>query len=80
MPWELGYFDGLKTGFIGVLPVVDAGGTFSGQEYLGLYPLVERLALTGGGTKFCVVEKAGKGYRFLDDFAQGQSSIRAFGS
>lgn len=80
MPWELGYFDGLRAGFIGILPVVDAGGTFSGQEYLGLYPLVERLPLTGGGgTKFCVVEKTRKGYRFLDEFARGQSSIRAFG-
>lgn len=78
MPWELGYFDGLRSGFIGVLPVIDNGGTFIGQEYLGLYPLVERLPLTGGGTKFCVVEKAGKGYRFLDDFARGQSTIRVF--
>lgn len=78
MPWELGYFDGLRNGFIGILPVVDAGGGFSGQEYLGLYPLVERLPLTGGGSRFCVVEKSGKGYRFLDDFARGQSLIRAF--
>ncbi|GAB4348214.1 MAG: hypothetical protein Kow0073_00810 [Immundisolibacter sp.] len=80
MPWELGYFDGLRAGFIGILPVVDAGGTFSGQEYLGLYPLIERLPLTGGGTKFCVVERARKGYRFLEDFARGQHSIRAFGN
>lgn len=79
MPWELGYFDGYKTGFIGVLPIVDySGGTFSGQEYLGLYPLVEKLPLTDGGTKFCVVERARKGYRFLDDFAHGQATIRAF--
>ncbi|MBK7000132.1 MAG: toll/interleukin-1 receptor domain-containing protein [Rhodoferax sp.] len=81
MPWELGYFDGLKTGFIGILPIVDySGGSFSGQEYLGLYPLVERLPLTGGGTRFCVVERAGKGYRFLDDFVRGQATIRAFNS
>jgi hypothetical protein len=79
MPWELGYFDGLKTGFIGILPIIDySGGSFSGQEYLGLYPLVERLPLTDGGTRFCVVERAGKGYRFLDDFAHGQATIRAF--
>lgn len=79
MPWELGYFDGLRAGFIGILPVVDyAGGSFSGQEYLGLYPIVERLPLTSGGTRFCVVERAQKGYRFLEDFARGQSSIRAF--
>lgn len=81
MPWELGYFDGLKTGFIGILPIVDySGGSFSGQEYLGLYPLVERLPITGGGTRFCVVERAGKGYRFLDDFVRGQATIRAFNS
>lgn len=81
MPWELGYFDGLKAGFIGILPIVDySGGSFSGQEYLGLYPLVERLPLTGGGTRFCVVERAGKGYRFLDDFVRGQATIRAFNS
>lgn len=79
MPWELGYFDGMKSGSIGILPVVDySGGFFSGQEYIGLYPLVERLPLTGGGTRFCVVEKAGKGYRFLDDFARGQKTIRDF--
>jgi hypothetical protein len=79
MPWELGYFDGLKTGFIGILPIVDySGASFSGQEYLGLYPLVERLPLTGGGSRFCVVERSGKGYRFLDEFARGQSTIRSF--
>ena len=79
MPWELGYFDGLRTGFIGILPIVDyAGATYSGQEYLGLYPLVERLPLTGGGSRFCVVERARKGYRFLDEFARGQATIRSF--
>lgn len=79
MPWELGYFDGLRTAFIGILPIVDySGATFSGQEYLGLYPLVERLPLTGGGSRFCVVERAGKGYRFLDEFARGHATIRAF--
>jgi len=39
MPWELGYFDGLKAGNVGILPMVQtAGDTFNGQEYLGLYP------------------------------------------
>ena len=79
MPWELGYFDGLRTGFIGLMPIVDySGASFSGQEYLGLYPLVERLPLTGGGSRFCVVERSGKGYRFLDVFARGQATIRSF--
>ncbi len=79
MPWELGYFDGLRTGFIGLMPIVDySGASFSGQEYLGLYPLVERLPLTGGSSRFCVVERSGKGYRFLDEFARGQATIRSF--
>lgn len=44
MPWELGYFDGLKNK-VAILPVVEAGvytDAFSGQEYLGLYPYVTK--------------------------------------
>lgn len=41
MPWELGYFDG-KGGKVSILPLVDSPqDTFAGQEYLGLYPLIE---------------------------------------
>jgi TIR domain len=40
MPWELGYFDGMRRGRVGILPIVESdSGSFSGQEYLGLYPL-----------------------------------------
>lgn len=54
MPWELGYFDGLRPGKIGILPVLlTAGGTFQGQEYLGLYPVYEILNFpTEGGRQF----------------------------
>lgn len=39
MPWELGYFDGLKYGNVAILPLVDSAySSFQGQEYLGLYP------------------------------------------
>lgn len=39
MPWELGYFDGLRPNHVGILPVVHStGDDFKGQEYLGLYP------------------------------------------
>jgi len=41
MPWELGFFDGYKPGKIGILPITaSATSTFSGQEYLGLYPTI----------------------------------------
>jgi hypothetical protein len=37
MPWELGYFDGIK-GKVAVLPISDrTGDTFQGTEYLGIY-------------------------------------------
>ncbi len=43
MPWELGYFDGHRgEQHVGIIPVEDsAGGTFAGQEYIGLYPVFE---------------------------------------
>lgn len=39
MPWELGYFDGRRPGYVAILPLVETAGTaFRGQEYLALYP------------------------------------------
>lgn len=44
MPWELGYFDGIKPGYVWILPLVtQEDSEFKGQEYLGLYPPVEKL-------------------------------------
>ncbi|MEZ8504676.1 toll/interleukin-1 receptor domain-containing protein [Vibrio splendidus] len=41
MPWECGYFDGIK-GKVAILPVVDADTyRYEGQEYLGLYPYID---------------------------------------
>ena len=42
MPWELGYFDGMKEK-VAILPIVEKENSqnrYSGQEYLGLYPYV----------------------------------------
>ncbi|MDD1777338.1 MAG: hypothetical protein LUQ65_04145 [Candidatus Helarchaeota archaeon] len=44
MPWELGYFDGIK-GKVAILPIVDieiSTEIYEGQEYLGLYPYITR--------------------------------------
>lgn len=38
MPWELGYFDGLKGSRISIMPIDDGGVGMKGQEYLELYP------------------------------------------
>jgi hypothetical protein len=45
MPWELGYFDGFKPGCLWVLPIVAYyDSEFKSQEYLGLYPTVDKIA------------------------------------
>jgi hypothetical protein len=49
MPWELGYFDGFKPSFVWILPlVVSSDSEFLGQEYLGLYPTIDKLAALPG--------------------------------
>jgi hypothetical protein len=45
MPWELGFFDGFKPGCLWILPIVsDYDSEFKSQEYLGLYPTVEKIS------------------------------------
>ncbi len=43
MPWELGYFDGLKEK-VAVLPIADSSSddSYSGREYCQLYPYIVR--------------------------------------
>ena len=49
MPWELGYFDGLKFGYVWILPLVsEYDAEFKRQEYLGLYPAIEKLGALAG--------------------------------
>lgn len=44
MPWELGFFDGLRGNHIAILPVTHTrDAVFYGQEYLGLYPVLQDL-------------------------------------
>jgi hypothetical protein len=80
MPWELGYFDGHRKGLVGILPVMNSEyDSFNGQEYLGLYPRVERLPLArGDGKELFIVEPSGKSYRNLNAFAIGSTTARTF--
>ena len=56
MPWELGYFDGLKPGRVGVLPLHPSTAPRGvGSEYLDLYPRVERI---GGVLKAVTAQKS----------------------
>jgi hypothetical protein len=41
MPWELGYFDGFRS-TVAIVPIAQVDTeTFSGREYLGLYPYID---------------------------------------
>lgn len=41
MPWEAGYFDGVKNK-VAILPAIeDDESSFKGREYLGLYPYID---------------------------------------
>ncbi|MFB8386909.1 hypothetical protein ACFC3F_07195 [Microbacterium sp. NPDC055910] len=43
MPWELGYFDGRKgQEAIAIMPLVEYEGQRLGQEYLDIYPQIEK--------------------------------------
>lgn len=53
MPWELGYFDGLRSeGRISILPIESSTkyDEFVGQEYLGLYKVIEKVQISRYGT------------------------------
>lgn len=57
MPWELGYFDGMRSSErIAIFPLVKtAEGSFAGQEYLGLYPRIQHLRSATSLTATAVV-------------------------
>lgn len=49
MPWELGYLDAKTGSRVAIVPMVadtDAQADFRGQEYLGLYPYLDKTGST----------------------------------
>ncbi|WP_432941156.1 hypothetical protein ACQPXM_33030 [Kribbella sp. CA-253562] len=80
MPWELGFFDGHRSGeSIAIMPLVAAsGGRPPGQEYLGLYPLVEELKEGSRQTPW-VTRRRGSGleYKSLTELALASSSFKS---
>lgn len=79
MPWELGYFDGLRQGRIAIFPLVATeGNTFRGQEYLGLYPVVERLASSTGIRPFVTRAPGSREYQDIGAFKRGQPGWRTY--
>ncbi|WP_186185279.1 TIR domain-containing protein [Burkholderia gladioli] len=76
MPWELGFFDGLK-GAVGILPVTQKQeATFKGEEYLNLYPYVDVASAEGETRKSLWINKSATVYARLDLWATGKAQIR----
>lgn len=79
MPWELGYFDGLKLGNVAVMPLTDRPDeTFRGQEYLGLYPIM-RKGLRVDRKNEIFIEEVGERWTTLGRFAKGIPAWAAYG-
>lgn len=75
MPWELGYFDGHKPGHVAILPVMESGASFDGQEFLGLYPVMEYGVGAGAGYTDWSIPDGGSGRINLDSFVSGTRMI-----
>lgn len=76
MPWELGFFDG-HNGKVGVLPVTQSQEeNFRGEEYLSLYPYVDRALIEGSKTAALWINRASDTYARLDLWTAGSAAIR----
>jgi hypothetical protein len=75
MPWELGFLDGRK-GRVGILPVTqNQENAFEGEEYLNLYPYVDRVRDNKGNDSFWI-NRAYDEYARLSGWAKGTEEIR----
>jgi hypothetical protein len=77
MPWELGYFDG-GNGNVAILPVVAVAGedTFTGLEYLGLYPYVDFAQATGAQRTEVFVNRNSDDYRVFRAWKNEADKLR----
>ncbi|MCE9555392.1 MAG: toll-Interleukin receptor [Planctomycetes bacterium] len=82
MPWELGYKDGQSSdggdlGRVAILPLAQAKGyaDYEGQEYLGVYPYVDRTKDTDGVLSLWVNEDANT-YISFDSWLQGKKPYK----
>jgi len=72
VPWELGYFDGFNDK-VAILPLSESespSDTYSGQEYLGLYPYIAQRNNIVGQKKLFVHDSA-SWYVLFEQWLQG---------
>lgn len=66
MPWELGFFDGFRKK-VAILPIAEGSETnYQGQEYLGIYPYIEKYAAKQLQVTYSTTKKI-----FFDNWLQG---------
>ena len=75
MPWELGFFDGLK-GKVGVIPVTrDQEEDFKGEEYLNLYPYVDVAQLDNSVNRILWINRDSTAYAPLNEWTRDEEEI-----
>ena len=73
MPWELGYFDGLKNSRVAVLPISQtAKNAYKGSEYVGVYFVVQ-IARISGTTKDAIWIYDDDRYVIYDSWLRGNN-------
>lgn len=75
MPWELGFMDGAG-GRIGIAPVVEAArSSFAGEQYLGLYPYLDRATIEGRDTWALWINRGAREYANYPEWVRGREAI-----
>lgn len=74
MPWECGFFDGKKEK-VAIVPIQESSNSnsYSGQEYLGLYPYVVK-EMSRGGTEKLYIRKSNSRYIDYDSWVKTSNS------
>lgn len=75
MPWELGFMDGAGRQ-VGIAPVVQtARNTFEGEQYLGLYPYLDRATISGQNTEALWINRGSREYAKYTSWVRGNAKI-----
>lgn len=76
MPWELGYFDGIK-GTAAVLPISRTSkSSFQGAEYLGIYYYIQIDKISGTNNPALWVHETSSKYTLFSNWLEGKQPIQ----
>jgi hypothetical protein len=79
MPWELGFFDGLKHK-AAILPVLETWqitNKYEGQEYLGVYPYITKDSRSDTGEETLWVSEDENRYILFSAWLNGYEPFRS---